>query len=64
MSITVKANAGAGEPCACGNHRSKCRFGRMHSWQTPFYKDGVDEMQHTFWCYQCGAECLTKREGK
>lgn len=60
MSVIIIPNAGSGKPCECGNHRSKCRFGRMHSWGTPFYKEGDPDLHRTFYCYVCGAECLIK----
>ncbi len=64
MSVNVVPNAGTGEQCECGNHRSKCRFGQMHGWITPFYKedDTTSTLYRTFFCYACGAECLRERK--
>jgi len=56
-SATDKHIPGSGPVSSCcGNHRDRCRFGRVHGWAGPWYKGG--ELRYTFHCIDCDSECL------
>lgn len=45
--------------CPCGNHRARCRFGRMHSWATWHYQGPLVRTPDTYAC-TCGAVCVAE----
>lgn len=50
------------EICQCGNHRTRCQFGRMHVWGTAYFQGRLLRTSDTFYCYQCGAVCLCEEQ--
>jgi hypothetical protein len=44
--------------CECGNHRSRCTFGRSHVWTTAYYQGRLIATADTYSCHVCGAICI------
>lgn len=57
---TTTAPLGSGPvTCGCGNHRSRCRFGRPHTWAMPWFDDD-GELRNTARCMECRSECTAE----
>lgn len=54
---------GSGPVSCCGGHRSRCLFGRMHSWFQWFEQGRLVRTAETHRCVDCGGVCTAEEQG-
>jgi len=55
--VTTEPKGSGTVTCECINHRSRCLFGRSHSWSQWYFEGRRIGKDDTFYCYAYGAVC-------